>query len=118
MLKNPRGCSCFMIKTPLKLMKKSVTTPLFFIFMIILSYVLMLLLVFPCKQNILSLINCLVFLSQSWFIIDTIMLGLSVIFFAMSAFKDPGYLEKPKNATFLVITLIPFIILIDITPKL
>lgn len=116
MLKNPRGCSCFMIKTPLKLMKKSVTTPLFFIFMIILSYVLMILLVFPCKQY--SLINCLVFLSQSWFIVDTIMLGLSVIFFAMSAFKDPGYLQKPKNVNFLVITLIPLIILIDITPKL
>lgn len=90
MLKNPRGCSCFMIKTPLKLMTKSMTTPLFFIFMILLSYLLLLLLVFPCKYTWLS--HSSDFLSRSWFIVDTIMLGLSVIFFAISAFKDPGYL--------------------------
>ncbi len=54
MLKNPRVLSCFMIKTPLKLMKKSVTTPIFFIFMIMLSYILMILLVFPCKNNIIG----------------------------------------------------------------
>ena len=52
MLKNPRVCSCFMIKTPLKLMRKSVTTPLFFLSMIALSYILMLLFVFPCKIHI------------------------------------------------------------------
>ncbi|MFS8159541.1 MAG: ankyrin repeat domain-containing protein [Candidatus Roizmanbacteria bacterium] len=57
MLKNPRVCSCFMIKTPLKLMKKSVTTPLFFLFMIMLSYILMLLLVFPCKLIAINVIT-------------------------------------------------------------
>lgn len=52
MLKKPRVCSCFMIKTPLKLMRKSLSTPLFFMGLITLSYILLLLCVFPCKINI------------------------------------------------------------------
>ena len=42
---------------------------------------------------------------MAWFIIDTVLIGLSVIFFAISAFKDPGYLKRPKNVSFLVILL-------------
>jgi hypothetical protein len=50
MLKPPKGCACFMIKTPLKLMRKSVTTPLFFISLILLNYVLLILFILPCKH--------------------------------------------------------------------
>jgi ankyrin repeat protein len=50
MLKPPKGCSCFMIKTPLKLMRKSVSTPLFFITLILLNYVILILFILPCKN--------------------------------------------------------------------
>lgn len=49
MLKPPSGCSCFMIKTPLKLMRKSLTTPLFFMALIVINYLILLFLIFPCK---------------------------------------------------------------------
>jgi len=51
MLKEPKGCSCFMIKTPLKLMRKSLTTPLFFISLFIVNFVLLNLFIIPCKNN-------------------------------------------------------------------
>jgi hypothetical protein len=50
MLKEPKECACFMLKTPLKLMKRSATTPLFFVGLIIANYLLLLLFVFPCKK--------------------------------------------------------------------
>ena len=52
MLKEPKGCSCFMIKTPLKLMRKSMVTPLFFLGIILINYVLLFLFVLPCKRLI------------------------------------------------------------------
>jgi hypothetical protein len=81
MLKNPRVCSCFMIKTPLKLMKRSLTTPFFFMGLISLSYVLLLLCIFPFITD-----------TKAWFIVDTALIGVSFFYFLMSALKDPGYL--------------------------
>jgi ankyrin repeat protein len=49
MLKEPKVCSCFMIKTPLKLMRKSPTTPLFFISLILINEILLYLFVLPSK---------------------------------------------------------------------
>lgn len=49
MLKEPRVCSCFMVKTPLKLMRKSFSTPLFFIALILLNFALLTLFILPCK---------------------------------------------------------------------
>lgn len=49
MLKEPKVCSCFMIKTPLKLMRKSATTPAFFISLILINEILLYLFVLPGK---------------------------------------------------------------------
>lgn len=48
-LKEPRSCECFMIKTPLKLMHKNVTTSLTFLGLILLSYFILTFLIFPCN---------------------------------------------------------------------
>ena len=50
MLKKPRVISCCMIKTPLMLMRKSISTPLFFIGMIILTYLILSIVILPCKS--------------------------------------------------------------------
>lgn len=50
MLKEPKVCSCFMVKTPLKLMRKSMSTPLFFISLILLNFALLTLFILPCKS--------------------------------------------------------------------
>lgn len=50
MLKEPKVCACFMVKTPLKLMRKSMSTPLFFISLILLNFALLTLFILPCKS--------------------------------------------------------------------
>ena len=103
MLKNPRVLSCFMIKTPLKLMNRSMTTPFFFMGIISISYILLLLCIFPCKNILNNLIIYIVIINtMAWFVIDTALIGLSFLFFLLSACKDPGYLQKPKKISFLV----------------
>jgi hypothetical protein len=37
-----------------------------------------------------------------WFVADTVIMGLSLLFFALSSIKDPGYLKKPTKVSFLV----------------
>jgi len=49
MLKEPANFSCLMIKTPLKLVKKSWTTTIFFLLLIALNYLLLFFFAFPCK---------------------------------------------------------------------
>ena len=51
MLKEPRVCACYMLKTPLKLMKKSITTPIFFFLLIVFAYLVLLFFIFPCKSQ-------------------------------------------------------------------
>lgn len=51
MLRPPSGCSCLMIKTPLKLMRKSIVTPMFFLLLIIFNYFVLLFLILPCKVS-------------------------------------------------------------------
>lgn len=69
-----------MIKTPLLLMERSITTPLFFFVLMIFSYAVLLFMVFPYFPNF------------DWLIVDTSLLGLAFLFHGISAFKDPGYL--------------------------
>ena len=89
MLKEPKGCTCLMLKTPLKLMRKSKKTPLFFLFLIMLNYLILLFMIFP-KLN-----------STGWFTIDTLAVAVVFLFFAFCSFKDPGYLTKAEDVSFL-----------------
>jgi ankyrin repeat protein len=52
MLQEPRDCSCLMIKTPLKLMRKSPRMTIMFSIIISLSYLIMLVFIFPCKSSL------------------------------------------------------------------
>lgn len=49
MLRIQRDCSCLMLKTPLKLMRKSAKTSIFFCSLFLFNYLLLLVLVFPCN---------------------------------------------------------------------
>jgi hypothetical protein len=101
MLRPPSGCSCLMIKTPLKLMRKSIVTPTFFMLLILVNYFILLFIILPCKLY--SQLTLLIdFTNQVWFIINTILFALTLFFFVLSAFADPGYLKKPKDLQFLV----------------
>jgi len=50
MLKEPHDCSCLMLKTPLKLTRKSPKTSLLFGGLIIFNYLCLLILIFPCNH--------------------------------------------------------------------
>jgi hypothetical protein len=51
MLKEPRVIACCMVKTPLKLMRKSASTPLFFTGLIGINYLIISLFILPCKTT-------------------------------------------------------------------
>ena len=80
MLKRPTGCACLMIKTPLKLMTKSLVTPIFFLSMMVISYLILLLIIFPLVPT------------MGWFIADTIAFACVFISFFAATMRDPGYL--------------------------
>jgi palmitoyltransferase len=88
LLKEPTGCSCLMLKTPLKLMRKSPTTSVFFICLYACVYTLLYLFVLPLYQDIL------------WPIIVSVCGGLVFLFFVLAFLRDPGYLKKPKKVGF------------------
>ena len=50
MLKKPRVITCCMVKTPLMLMRKSLSTPMFFMALIILNYLLLSFGILACKK--------------------------------------------------------------------
>ena len=91
MLKEPRVCSCFMVKTPLKLLRKSPSTPLFFITLMVANYALISLTILPYFNE-----DC-----KPWFAVDSVLFFFTFLFFALSAFKDPGYLSRHKKISFL-----------------
>lgn len=72
-----------MIKTPLKLMRKSMTTPLFFLSIILINYILLFLFILPYTKELL------------WFGLDTSAFSIAIFFFLMSQVVDPGYLKRP-----------------------
>jgi len=80
-----------MVKTPLKYLRKSASTPLFFIGLMMANYALISLTILPYFNE-----DC-----KPWFTVDSILFGLTFLFFSLSAFKDPGYLSRHKKIPFL-----------------
>ncbi len=91
MLKEPRVIACCMVKTPLKLMRKSVSTPLFFTGLISINYLILSLFVLPFYNN-----DCAI-----WFYFDTGVILLTFLMFTLASCTDPGYLKQPNNISFL-----------------
>lgn len=91
-----------MIRTPMKKIGKSMKTAIFFSLLLFINYILLILVIMPCKN-----LFCLsLFLDSETlipFYADSVFYLLSILFFILSTFKNPGYLEKPKNISFLVI---------------
>jgi len=102
MLKPQKTCSCFMIRPPLKRMRKSFSTPLFFILLILINFLILSFMILPCKYNVLIAIvfdeSC-----NKWFYMNSAFFGSTIVLFIILNFKNPGYLTKPKKIDFLVI---------------
>lgn len=88
LLKEPKASSCFMLKAPLKLMRKSPTTSLFFLFMLALAYCILFIVILP------------VYPTLAWPIALATLGIITFLCFLFSSLRDPGYLKKPKNASF------------------
>ena len=88
LLKEPKSCSCFMLKAPLKLMRKSPGTSLFFLGMLGGAFSILFIIVFPVYSGL------------GWPIAIGALGTLTFLFFLLSSLRDPGYLRKPKKASF------------------
>lgn len=104
MLKEPRVVACCMVKTPLKLMRKSASTPLLFTGLIGINYLILSLVVLPCKFTLSFNLYYIVYNDDcaKWFYFDTAVIALTFLMFILSACTNPGYLKKPDNISFLV----------------
>lgn len=91
MLKEPRVIACCMVKTPLKLMRKSASTPIFFTGLISINYLILSLFILPFYDGD----------WKFWFFFDSAIIALTILMFILSACKNPGYLKKPDNISFL-----------------
>lgn len=91
MLKEPTVIACCMVKTPLKLMRKSASTPLFFTGLIGINYVIISLFILPFYDGD----------WKFWFFFDSAIIALTFLMFTLSACTNPGYLKKPENISFL-----------------
>lgn len=88
LLKEPTGCACLMLKTPLKLMKKNCYTSGFFFLLLSLTYCLMFLLIFPVYPD----------LNGPFAVLGS---GIvTFVFFLLATCRNPGYLKSPKKVTF------------------
>lgn len=88
--------------------RKSISTPLLFIILMTLNMGALAILILPCKQNW-SLIGHIDYNydCMTWFYADSAIFSLTILFFSLSSFVNPGYIEPPEQVSFMVI--IPFL---------
>jgi len=82
-------CDCLMLKTPLKKMGKSLRMPIVFLLLFLAATFALASLLYPIFQNIQQ-----VYASAA-------AQGLTLFFWLVSAFKNPGFIKKPKQVDFL-----------------
>ena len=49
MLRPPKDCACLMLRPPLKKVKKSYSTAVFFVMLMIINYLILSFVILPCK---------------------------------------------------------------------
>ena len=89
-LTEPTDLQCLMLKTPLKLVTKSLTTPIVMWSLMIFVYFVELMFLFPLYYDRLALI---------W--IQIILFSMTLILHMCALCKDPGYLKSPKGVPFM-----------------
>ena len=90
MLKNPKYCSCLMLKLPPTKVTKSPSTAIFFVFLLVALLIGFFLFVFPFIDKSLTILLII-------FLIFTVIL---IIFFILATFTDPGYLNTDETINF------------------
>ena len=77
-----------MLKTPLKKVRKSPLTMLFYLFLAVILFALLFIFIFPTTLN---------YDSEHWIMYGLGGIGIfAVLLLLFSSCKNPGYLEKPK----------------------
>ena len=70
-----------MIKTPLKQVRKSMKTTLLFGSLILFNYLVLIFIIMPYSSAV------------DWFYFDTLFFAVTIVFYLLSTFKDPGYVN-------------------------
>lgn len=90
-LQNPSYCTCLMLKVPLTKMSQSWSTAIFFIFLLIFIKGGSALFILPLVER--EYLNYFMIASGSLFF-------LTMVFYLMATFKNPGYLKTSPNINF------------------
>jgi hypothetical protein len=90
-LAKPKYCSCCLLSQPLTKIEKEPWTAVQFIFMVVVSFLVLVLEIFPVVNSI------------WWISALSFTMLLSLIFWAKSTFTDPGYLMKSPKLEFLTL---------------
>ena len=90
-LAEPRYCSWLLLSQPLTKMRKEPYTALYFLFLIILSFWLLMLFIYP-------VLNDIVWIASTWTVYF-----LMMVFWSLSTFRDPGYLKKSDKIEFITL---------------
>lgn len=90
-LAEPRYCSWFLLSQPLTKLRKEPYTAIYFIFLMILSYWLLMIFIYPVMNNI------------EWILITNFIYLNVIIFWWISTFRDPGYLRKSNKIDFITL---------------
>ena len=89
-LTEPRDLQCLMLKTPLKLVTKSLTTPIVMWCLMIFVYWVEFMFLFPLYYDRMALI-----------IIQITLFTMTLVLHLSALCKDPGYLKSPKGVPFM-----------------
>ena len=90
-LAEPKYCSCLLLSQPLTKMKREPYTASYFVFLILLSLFLIIFFISPVINSI------------RWIVVTLLSYGLTMIFWAISTFRDPGYLQKSEKISFITL---------------
>lgn len=72
-------------------MKKEPYTAIYFVVLILLSYLLLMFVIYPIVNDL------------AWILATNVMFALTFIFWALSTFRDPGYLKKSEKIEFITL---------------
>ena len=87
-----------MLTPSLSKVEKSLTMPMALLFFYVFTYAVQILFLFPGK---LFIYNCLVWKLDEFVYINSGLMVLTLLFWMIAQFSDPGFIDQPKGVDFL-----------------